>query len=57
MTLCHARIARRLGLKVSTKKREQFELYDALGKSMKFEGTSVISVIPEGCTKPRRLKC
>ena len=56
MTLVHSRIVRRLGLKVNSRGGENFDLYDAQGASMVVEGTCVIHVVPEGCTKPRTLK-
>ena len=34
-----------------------YDLFDAQGKEMGIDGTCVIYVIPDGCSKPRTLKC
>ena len=57
MTLCHAKVAKRLGLKVYQKDDNMYELFDAQGRRMEVMGMCVIYVIPEGCTVPRTLKC
>lgn len=57
MTLCHAEVARRLGLKISKKDKDTYELVDAQGRQMEVMGTCIISVVPEGCSAPRTLKC
>ena len=57
MTLIHSRIVRRLGLQINTKGGEIYDLYNAHWKSMAVDGTCVIHMFPEGCSKPRTLKC
>ena len=57
MTLCHAKVAKRLGLKISKKDKDIYELVDAQGRQMEVLGTCIIYVIPEGCSVPRTLKC
>ena len=57
MTLIHSRIAKRMGLKINKKGGEIYDLFDAQGNEMGVDGTCIIYVIPEGCSKPRTLKC
>ena len=57
MTLCHSKVANGLGLKISKKDRDTYELVDAQGCQMKVAGTCVIHVVPDGCEAPRTLKC
>ena len=57
MTLVHSRIARRLGIKINQRGGEKYDLFDAQGREMGIDGTCVIYVVPEGCSKPRTLKC
>ena len=57
MTLCHSKVAARLGLKISRRDRDTYELVDAQGRQMEVAGTCVIHVVPDGCEAPRTLKC
>ena len=57
MTLINSKIANRLGLKINKKGGEMYNLFDAQGKEMGVDGTCVIYVILDGCSKPRTLKC
>ena len=53
MTLIHLKIANRLRLKINKKGGEMYDLFDAQGKEMGVDGTCVIYVIPDRCSKPR----
>ena len=55
--LVHSKIVKRLGLKINIKGGEDFDLYNAQGASMVVDRTCVKYVAPEGCEKPRTLKC
>ena len=48
VTLCHAKVAKRLGLKVTQKDSGMYELFDAQGKRMEVMDTCVIYVVLEG---------
>ena len=56
MTLCHSKVAQRLGLKVTQKDSGLYELYDAQGKRMEVRGMCILYVIPEGRVIPLTLK-
>ena len=55
VTLCHLRIANRIGVELNIDEGNLFELFDAQGQSMEVSGTCLVYVIPENCKIPRRV--
>ena len=45
MTLCHAKVAKGLSIKIAKKDKDTYELYDAQGQCMEVLGTCIIYVV------------